>query len=264
MADDNSTDVAPDALTRRGLLRVGAIGAGVAGAAWVAPSVLTMDAAAAGSPCSTFSTFNWAPYTSGQAGTGGLGNQVDGVQISIAAANPGGQAFAPNAVVQTGTFGAQPKWWQMRQNALGGGPDGSPAQLTATFSFTRVSNGLAVPLSQFSFQILDIDRRDSAGSGWRDEVWVTDTAGNPIAFTQAPATPPAGGPAGAGSNADRWYGTSNIDETLTTGNLTIAFSAPVSGFRINYRNRRFSDTSNRYSGNQMRIGIANLRWCRIA
>lgn len=267
MADEDNDGVATDALTRRRLLRAGAIGAGVAGAAWVAPSVVTMDAAAAASGCTPGSAFNWESYNNNDAG---LVTDVAGVRITITT-SPGSQAVAPNMVVQTqagsgANFGARSRWWQMRQNAIDAGNNSAPAQQTATFTFTQTANpATPVLLSQLTFNLLDVDLQVATannGGGWRDELWVTDAAGAAIPFTFVLASP-TNGPTGAGTAGNRWVGqTGNIANGSPDGNVAISFTNPVSGFRVNYRNRRQSAGDERYEGNIMRVGISELDWCR--
>lgn len=77
-------DSAPGTPSRRQLLRTGAIGAGIAGAAWVTPSVLTLDALGAASiPCTGrqgYFTWNRTAYTNGQrSGAPGNGNPMTNV-----------------------------------------------------------------------------------------------------------------------------------------------------------------------------------------
>ena len=247
-------------MSRRRLLQAGAVGAGVAGATWVTPSVLNMDQAfAAGScPCVTPTTFNWTTYNDGD---GGLNTVVGNVRITITTTNPGGQAVAPNFVVQVNEFGQAQRYWQMRQNAVDAGGITSAPQMTATFAFTNATTNAPVALCGLRFTLLDIDLQASDGNGWRDEVWVTDAAGGAATFTQ---TKPggAGSPSGSGSNGDRWVGTQgNIANNSDDGNVTVAMSGSVTGFRINYRNRRESATGNLYNGSIMRVGITNIQWC---
>jgi hypothetical protein len=85
--DDTSRDLLQPDDTRRDFLRKTAIGAMVAGGAWVAPAVLTLDAARAAGTCPTgTATFAWSSGGDGvrhTAGTNPLVGTIDGVDIRI-------------------------------------------------------------------------------------------------------------------------------------------------------------------------------------
>jgi hypothetical protein len=238
-------------IDRRRFLTRTAAGGAVAGATWVLPSVLTLDAVGACGTCPQ-STFNWEGFSAGSPGSPAT---VDGVTITVTGADLDGQGVAPNFVVQTGTFGAQSRWWQMRMNATN--YTGTAPQMTATFQFTSGSSPVA--LTGLCFDLLEIDRAPGTTNGWRDVIWITDPAGNPIPFTfsLSAASPPA--PSGSGTAASPWVAQSagNIPDSSTDGNVRVFFTGAVSGFRVNYRNNPTD------RGSIQRIGIANLSWCRI-
>lgn len=221
MADEDNDGVATDALTRRGLLRAGAIGAGVAGAAWVTPTVLTMDAAAATSGCAH--VLDWSSFAVGSTFTSAtVGPRVVSLTTSLFTFG-GGTATTPgglNRTIVAGPQGSLPgNFLRIAQNArqLGG------QQVTFTFDAS---------VTAVTFTITDIDTLTGA---WSDRVAIL-----------TPFTPSAAGAnvIGAGANDNNFANTgvgpfranvsSNIPPTSPDGNITITVAGPTTSVVLRF------------------------------
>lgn len=261
-------------LTRRDLLRKSAAGGAVAGAAWVAPTIMTLDRAAACGTCPQ-SSLTWA-NTVGNNGLNPDDTVIDGVRFDLSGTQvQAGTAVAPNFVVQTqagsgSPFGAQNTWYQLRQNAnawSGTGATTSRIRFRLTFrnplpSTTRVNvDGLC-------FLIVDVDNQ--SGSGWRDRIRIVPTladgsaALDPVLSIIAGISPP--GPSGLGTNASplQGVGTANIVDTSTNGNVLVTFPGPVNRVDLFYENGAPPPPATTgYSGSIQRIGLTAFSWCDV-
>jgi hypothetical protein len=242
--------------SRRSFLGRAAVGAAAGGLVWAAPSILTVDAAAAAS-CGTGGTLNWANATP-------PGNPtsitVGTVVATIAHTDPNNVGSSPNFAVNTGTFGGQSSaWYQMQME----GAQTNQA-MTVTFTFSKQVNGL-------TFQFFDIDQNADADTTgfYRDVVWVTGTnAANATVGTSA--TNLGSSVSGNGTFASPFLpnnGSSNA--TAGQGNARITFNGPVQTVTITYQARaprRGNNTAYPYpngAGNgwsSQRIGIGNMGW----
>lgn len=261
-------------MTRRDLIRKTAAGGALAGAAWVAPSIMTIDRAMACGTCPQ-STLTWA-NTAGNNGINPDDTTVDSVRFDMNGSQvQAGTAQAPNFVVQTqagsgAQFGAQNSWYQLRQDALawnGTGNTTSRIRWRLTFrnplpSTTRIN------ITGLCFLIVDIDNQ--SGTGWRDRIRIVPTLANnaaalaPTMTLIAGSTPP--GPSGAGTNASPLLGvgTTNIDNSSTSGNVLVTFPGPVNRIDLFYENGSPPPPATTgYSGSIQRIGITNFSWCDV-
>lgn len=250
-------------VSRRVVLRRAAAGSAVAGAAWVAPSVVRLDAAVACGTC-TLSEIDWeALYANNDPAPN---TTVDGVRLQLSTSDPGGQGAAPNFVVQTqaatgNPFGAAASWYQLRQNAVAwGGTGDPPSRMVLRFTFRNPSpDDTRINLNGVCLTLLDVDNQ--SGSGWNDRIYIDgvvladDTPATIPTFTPVAASPP--GPTGLGTLASPLLGvgTANIVNASTDGNVLVQFGGPVNQFDLWYTNGTL------YSGSVQRIGITAVNWC---
>jgi hypothetical protein len=254
--DDTSPEAGGGLSTsRRAFMGRAAAGVAVGGLVWAAPSILTLDAAAAAS-CGTGGTIDWStvvPTTNPTSVTVGT------VTAAITHTDPSGIGSAPDFSINTGSFGGQSAPWYQLQivNAQ------TNNLQTVTFTFTKQVNNL-------SFQFFDIDQNTTtSGVGrYRDAIFVSGVN----AASTAIGTTPSGLGAnvnGLGTSASPFLplnGSNNI--TDGSGNATITFNAPVMTVTITYQAKapkNAAGTDLGFGGGNtgwasQRIGIGNLSW----
>ena len=183
MAMEDGGGVLADARTneirRRRFLQAGLAGAAV-GAAWTAPSILTLDTAGAvGSACGAPQSFDWGqpgftnmPGTTNNQTGWNAGSSTGGVGISVSFTNGAGT---------TGTTAREPNIQEIGDatNNFQIQKDGAAhnTSVTLTIEFSVVVFGL-------DFTLLDIDRDSTSGSHYWDRMTVNaqranNTAVNP-------------------------------------------------------------------------------------
>ena len=231
-------------MERRAFLRKAGLGAAVAGAAWVAPSVVGFDVAFAGASCNQQDTLNWGAFATGASFTSQTFPAVGSypavtVTLSVVPVlTP--TPVTGNQTVWSETYGGQSnKFWKMFMNN-----NRTAEGYNATFTFS-------VPVYNLRFSLFDIDRYDAGnGTGFQDVVWLTGAA-----FT---ATKPGAGNVviGNGTTASPWTGTgtASVPGNSNDGNVNVVM-ATASAFTVNYRS---GDLFNA----QQSIGIGNLVFCR--
>ena len=234
--DDMGDDIG---LSRREALRRTAIGAGVAGAAWAAPQIVSTEAAAAAS-CNA-GTLSWGGFTVGSTFTS---TTVNGVTVTLTTATlPGTTTLSTNRTIRAspnGGFSQRVLQFQQLPNAIGIGQD-------ITFSFDA-------PVSNVSFSLYDID---NLFGGWGDRIQVLTTGyTSTIPSTFTPVTP-TGNVIGDGTAGNRFRGSNtnaNWDDNSNRGNVTLTYAGPITSFSFRYQN-----AANTGGGN-MRIGISDITW----
>lgn len=209
----------------------------VRGAAWSVP-VVSMAATApafAASPCAK-STIVWSSL--GRSGTTFTSTSISGVTVTLTLS--GATTAAGNRTISTTQTGGQSSVLRFYSTST------NNSSQTATFSFTRTSNGQPVNVTNLSFSFLDID---SGGRSWDDRVLV-NTGG--FAFTivnptYVIGTGTSGNPfRGATSNTSADTGGSS-----TNGNVAVSWAASLSSVSFTYA----QDGS---SNGQPFIGISNM------
>lgn len=226
-------------VSRREAMRKTAVGAGVAGAAWAAPQIVSTEAAAAAS-CNP-GTLSWSGFTIGSTFTSAV---VNGVTVTLSTTTlPGTTLLSTNRTIRAspnGGISAPVLQFQQLPNAIGIGQD-------ITFSFDA-------PVSNLSFSLYDID---NLSGGWGDRIQVF-TAGytSSIPSTFTPATP-TGNVIGDGTAGNRFRGSNtnaNWNDSSNRGNVTLTYAGPITSFSFRYQN-----AANTGGGN-MRIGISDITW----
>ena len=209
-------------IERRAFLQKAGLGAAVAGAAWVAPSVVGFDVAFAGASCAQQDTLNWNDYTSGSAFTSknyAVVGPYAALTVTLSVTTVGTpSAYTGNKTVQNGPFGGvSANYWllAMQNNAVNEGYD-------ATFTFSRA-------VSNLRFTLLDIDRWTNL---YQDKVWIAGAAFN--------ATKANAQVTGSGTSADPWLGsaTGGVADTSTAGNVAVVMPT-VTSFTISYRSSQY-------------------------
>ena len=254
-APDLPADPTPTGTSRRAFLGRATVGLAAGGLVWAAPSILTIDAAAAAS-CGAGGTINWTNVTP----TSPSSVTVGTVTASITHTDASGIGSSPDFEINSGSsFGGQSNAWYQLQ-ILGA----QTGQLqTVTFTFSMQVNSL-------SFTFFDIDQNTTtSGVGrYRDSVWVAGTnAANAAVATTATAL--GTNVAGAGTSANPFLPVNGSDNvTNGAGNATITFNAPVKTVTITYQARAPKNNGGTDlgfgNGNtgwaSQRIGISNLNW----
>jgi len=215
---------------------------------WAAPSILTLDAAAAAS-CGTGGSVDWStiataptfPFTTTS------NTVVTTVSRGAVPASAGTDAYTvgpPQTALGTsaptfGGFGAANTYKYLFLRMVNA-PNN--ATMSVTFTFSKSVNNL-------TFTFLDIDGANN--QTWRDRV-VVSAPPNTAPFG---ATKPGGGnnPAGTGTAANPLLGNGSVGDTTDNGNATIKFNNPVSSVTITYSAAKAA-TTDQY------IGITNLSW----
>ena len=265
--------------SRRAFIGRTAAGVAAGGLVWAAPSILTLDAAAAAS-CPSNTGLTWSNYATGAgsptgtgtgstvfatgSGTGLVNVTVAWNDVSGVGNSGGGGSLGTNFSVtadeiggnQSGTNPANSKAWYMQMRASTAGQ-----LMTTTFTFSKAVVGL-------KFSLYDIDRVNVAGANgtrWTDKVVVGGTkAGGGAALVTA--TRPTGSTVdittGTSTTAANFTGTgnANIDPASSNGNgiatftdavgvtsVTVTYSAPAGSPYV---------TSNPFQF----MGIGNLSW----
>ncbi len=223
---------------------------------WAAPSILTLDAAAAASCRTGAHSLNWGGATNGAGpgtftSTGGLtfGIIVGTNNSPTNPANSGGGGSLGNnwTVVNNGTqIGNQTAgFWYMQMKATAGG---SAQWLETTFDFgTHSVVGL-------SFTVYDIDIND-AGNTWRDIVSVSGrNAANVLQTVTATkaggATPTLAGNPGTNPSAT---GTTNVGTNSANGNVTFTIATAVKTVTVRF-------AAGLVTAPIQYVGIGNLTW----
>jgi len=243
--------------SRRQFLTRSAAGAVAAGTLWVAPSVLTFDAAAAASCGTGVHTLNWNTVGVGSGpGTYATGAGATLVNVTVATANStpnpassgGGGSLGTNWTVINQQIGNQtlPTWYmQMTASANG-------LFLETTFHFSKAVVGL-------SFTVYDIDI-NSAGLLWTDLVTVTGTNAAAVAQNVTVVHPADGTTtlAGSGSTSASALGTTNATNTQDTGNATFTFATAVTDVIVKFQAQNTPTNPMQY------VSISNLTWASCA
>lgn len=232
-------------LTRRDALRKAAVGAGVAGAAWAAPQILSLDAAAAQS-CVP-GTLDWDSFSTGATFTSTV---INGITVTLSISALAGTTLAP----LNGTIRAAPNGG-INQKGLYLGMDSSGPGVGEDVTFT-----FSVPVSNISFTLTDLDNLiGGANTGWADRVQVLTpgyTSSIPVTFTPAA---PAGNVIGAGTGANPFRNSNtnfNYPNTSNRGNVTINYAGPISSFSYRYYQSPTDDDGS----SLMLITMMDLSW----
>jgi len=229
-------------LDRREFVKKAGIGAAGAGALWVAPSVLGIDAAFAGASCLQQDTLNWNNFTAGNTPPATLQTfpavgSYPAVTLSYTIATVGTPgAGTNNNTVQAGPQGnINSNYYRMSMTASAAGQG-----RTLTYTWTR-------NIYNLRFTIVDIDRITGT-QNWQDVVWLSVT---PTIISQGPRV------SGAGTAANPWSGngTTNVGPNSSDGNVSLSIAGPITTLTINYR-------SGNPFGTEQFVGIENLTWCR--
>ena len=277
----------PDAggsISRRRLLKQGAIGAGVAGAVLAAPSMLSFDAAhAEGSqPCNTLSNFSWfTQYALGQDGLplGGTNRSLPpgsfgGVTVSPSVSDPTSQLALPGGDWRNRTSGEAN--WHLVQSQQFNGVTGNSSFLksrmgqgTAANAGASYTNTLAFsqPVRNLTFSILDIDLNlTGTATAFRDVV--TAAGFGPTGSVPFVILAQGSAVTGSGVPGTPFYGTASVGDTVSgnpnPGCVTICFTQPVTSaavthFRGYLTGPSAADGAPLFGGQH--IGISDLTWC---
>ncbi|MCC5951728.1 MAG: hypothetical protein JJU45_06485 [Acidimicrobiia bacterium] len=226
----------PDGTTRRQLL---GRGAALAGAAWVAPQIVSAPAAAA-QTCVP-GVLSWDDFAVGSTFTNAT---VNGVNVSMTTVPlPGTTVLPVNNTIRVppnGSFNSQALQWQQVPNASGVGQD-------ITFTFD-------VPVSNLSFTLADLD--DVSGAWSDDVIMLTPGYTFSIPTVFVPATP-AGNVVGLGTFTSPFFNSNpnfNFLNTSNRGNVTINYAGPISTFSFRYRNGPL------FGGGNQLIYMLDMSW----
>ena len=262
-SDDNVLDIVKPHDRRAFLTRAGA-GAAVGGLVWVAPSILTIDAAAAASCGVGVHTLNWNSFGLG-AGPGvyntGAGATAVAVTVGTATsgtnpASSGGTGSLGNnwTIINaqiggsTAVGGVFPQSWYMQMTASANG-----LFLETTFHFNK-------PVVGLSFSLFDIDIQVAGNSGGNPNKWtdlVTVTATNGATAQNVNVTKPAGGTttlAGSGTTSASALGTANATQAQNTGNATFTIPTAVTDVIVKFSAQNTPTNPIQY------VSIGNLTW----
>ena len=262
----NEDDGGEAGLTRRRVLRAGAVGGAVAGAAWVTPTVLTLDAVSAASACCTGNAgINWASTGANRpASLNGPAN-INGYPWSV------------------GTFGGVPVTFELTGSGTSpyslvfpGGSDLTGRQpttqnggITGIYGLDRqgAQPGTTVTLSiRFScnvrnlrFTIVDIDRAITGGNNYVDQVVVRPSLnGVGVSGTYTPAdTSPSFTPttASSGTVSSTYVGNATTAGNDNAGNLNVVVSGSVDRVDIVYTAAQAAG-----AGTLQEVALGNLLW----
>jgi hypothetical protein len=256
-------------IDRRRFLQRAGLGAGAAGALWVAPSVLGYDAAFAGNSCVVQDTLAWGTQWPGGAavstGAGGINFAATGgkplVNLKLTVGNAAGGApgtpdptnlhssrFTPNTNAGDTNDprelgGIANNSWLNMQFATGG-----------TFRGYLLTFTFAPAVYNLRFNLYDVDQYTGGGTAnYRDSIAINAT---PASFT---ANTPAN-ISGNGSNATPFLGVENTNTGLVTntsmaGNIAVVVAGPITTLTITYVGT-LNSTSNQV------VGIGDMTWCR--
>jgi len=258
--DHPSADLVKPHDRRAFLTRAGA-GAAVGGLVWVAPSILTLDAAAAAS-CVGNTGLVWNNFATGAgAGVFATGAGANLVNVTVTTTNPngvgssgGGGSLGNNfSVIANQIGGNAGKAWYMQMMATAAGN-----HMTTTFTFSKAVVGL-------TFSIYDIDRVLNAGNTvWTDRVIITGvkSGGGAAALT---ATKPAGSTVdivtGTTATSGHYTGTGNVNIAPTSSNgngiATFTDAGGVTSVTIDYI---APDAAYIPSTPFQFMGVGNLGW----
>ncbi len=256
-------------IDRRRFLQRAGLGAGAAGALWVAPSVLGYDAAFAGTSCVVQDTFVWSsrfinggPVVTGAPGiTLPISGGKPAVNVRFSTAPLGGgpgtpdptnfhsSRFTPNNNagdngVNTTLGGITNNSWMNMQFATGGANRGE--SLTVTFN-PGVYN--------IRFNLYDVDQYTGGGNAdYRDSIAITPP---PSSFTaNTPANIGGNGSAGSPFLGIENANTGLVTNTSPAGNVAVVIAGgPFTTLTISYLGT-LNSTSNQV------VGVGDLTWCR--
>jgi hypothetical protein len=243
-ADEPGEQIESGTIDRRTALRRGAVGAGVAGALWVAPSIVGHDAAFAGSSCAQKDLLDWAPYA-GSAFTSKTYPAISSfsaLTVTHSAATvvgTGVTAVAPNDVIEVASapFGGQSAaWYQVNMDTTT-----ANTGYNATFTFSQ-------QVWNLKFSLFDLDL---SSNSWTDVVWISGTFTGFATDRTGWSTPATY--SGSGTVGSPWTGTASAPSSSSTGNVNVTM-ATCTTFTINFRSKTWFA--------QQRIGMGNLTWCR--
>ena len=276
VSDGNVTDAATGTSRRTFLTRT-ATGAAAGGVLWVAPSVLTMDAAAAASCGTGTHTLSWTDAalptgTLPNSGTrvptgstvttpamGGVTATIDWTDTSGVSTDGGtGSLGSSFSIINQQIGGNTGKSWYMQMHATQ-----TTQALTTKFTFKK--SAALIGLVGFAFTMYDIDRVTGANTLWTDHIVVTGTrngvavpltltkpgvgANSPVINPVSPATANVGDAVGGGDL--------NISPTVGDGNVTFTFTGAVDTVLITYNN---PEANHLPSTPFQFTGIGNLTW----
>lgn len=244
-----------DQLDRRKFIARSGIGAAAAGGLWLAPQIVTSNAAFAGASCLREETIAWS-------GSGAW----SGVTYPISGSYP--ELTVTASTTQVGTLTPLTGNGQIDNQAREGMPTGSRfflgmddaaygAGFDTTFTFTGDDAW------NVRFAIYDIDLANVTLNRFTDKVWVTTTPSSTPATTSNGTSPTGTGTAtspfvGSG-NVTTWTGAAdNFSANSGWGGYTLA--GPVSSFTIHYRADRVPNFLQR-NYNQY-IGVGSIIFCR--
>jgi hypothetical protein len=238
-------------IDRREFVKKAGLGAAGAGALWVAPSVLGIDAAFAGASCLQQDSIIWSSF-------GGNGTAMP-TSIPYAAVGSYPALTVTLAVTTSGTITASGDNKTIQSNVPDGGGafPGDGGFNTGSVLMLHMRAGSAnqgqdltfsfsVPVYNLKFTLVNIDF--GAGS-WQDRLWIDGAA-----FTAqlSPTTEITGGP--GTSQATEWIGSAGSG-TTNSGNVAVTMAGPVTSFTIHYR----TGTPN---GGTQHVSVNNVTWCR--
>lgn len=255
-------DQATGALSRRRLLQAGAVGGAVATAAWVTPSVLTLETAgAAASCCSGPAGVNWSSTGANQpASTNGPANAAGypwsvgtfgNVPVTFTLLGATGSLVFPGSNNLTGR---QPN----TQNGGVTGIYGLDKDNAAVGSSVTLRMTFGCNVRNLTFRILDIDLALTGGNNYIDRVTVAPFLNN--VATNGTYTPQSGTPsftpttATAGTTAT-YTGTSTTAGNQNNGNLTVLVPGPVDRVDLTYISAHTAG-----QGSLQEVALNNLAW----
>lgn len=292
-------DRAPKGLSRRDVLRRSAAAGAVAGATWVAPSILTLDAAAAcGSVvCTTgTTTFRWSTQYPTQAALAPANvvqalaaTAVGGVTVTPTRSDPAGQNLLSGGhwrirgTASGACSGTTEQLWHLTPTPNSwlkcrmGDAGTANAAVQTTLAFSQAVRDL-------TFSILDIDA--VLPNTYRDRVRISGTTtGGTFGYvvllqgSGIGVTAPGLGPGNTGTATTEFFGVGPgaISDCSTTntpvidtlgiggsnggGNLRICITQPVTSVTVTHQRGANNSGTNLVGGQH--IGIGDLTWCTV-
>jgi len=240
--------------TRRTFLTRTAAGAAAGGLLWVAPAVLSVDAAAAAS-CGIGGAIDWSTQTVNTSPASVTSNGVLATITKTTNASAQADAFtvydplappaAPTPVPAAGNFGGQSaKYYRL---SMKNAPNN--AELDVQFDFTK--SAAAIKVNNLTFTLFDID--GFSNLNWWDRIIIESVPVGAAFTTTKPGTTSV--PTGSGTAASPLQGNGTVVDATNNGNATIAFTVPVSSVKIRYiESKATANNDNQY------VGIGNLTW----
>ncbi len=254
-------------MDRRRLLKTSA----VAAAAWTAPQILTMEAAAAAVSCvappggASFQSLAIGAPGASAASYPWVVNLGDATEMTIALVGAGtyqqfgtGSGNKTSVQQNTGGLGSTVKYWRGDKDkaAAGAGfiPNGAMGESVYELRFSQ-------PVCNLAFLILDCDQSLGTGSEWTDQVVISPFVGavavagtfTPSATTKiTPNTPQTGS-----SVTFTGSGTTNVGDGSADANIAVSIPGPVDLVRISHR---MAMPGGATTGDRQHVGISDVTW----